>query len=185
MLIIGTDGIVRLHSHRFPAAPQSVKGADFFEVQAAIPKLRTAGPLFVGEPVTEEGGTELYLPISRRIGRPDTGAFSGVVAAAIRPEISNRFFESLGAGREGILFLMHANGTILSSNPFRGDLVGHKLANPRLLQEILRRDEPGARRCPAGVRMLLRSAQAHHRVPPDQLASPLCRRWSCGGGCAG
>ena len=63
----------------------------------------------------EEGGTELYLPISRRIGRPDTGAFSGVVAAAIRPEISNRFFESLGAGQQGILFLMHANGTILSS----------------------------------------------------------------------
>jgi hypothetical protein len=143
MLIIAADGVVRLHSHRFPAAPQTVKGTDFFDVQAAIPKLRTAGPLFIGEPLVEEGGTELYLPISRRIGRPDSGAFSGVVAAAIRPEISNRFFESLGAGQQGILFLMHANGTILSSNPFHSDLVGHKLANPKLLQEIRRQGEPG------------------------------------------
>ncbi|HYI70471.1 MAG TPA: PAS domain S-box protein [Skermanella sp.] len=144
MLIIGADGIVRLHSHRFPAVPQSVKGLDYFDVQAAIPKLRNAGPLFVGEPLMEDGGTELYLPISRRIGRPDTGAFSGVVAAAIRPEISNRFFESLSAGQQGILFLMHANGTILSSNPFRGDLVAHKLANPKLLAEIRRQEDSGA-----------------------------------------
>ena len=144
MLIIGADGVVRLHSHRFPAAPQSVKGLDYFDVQAAIPKLRNAGPLFVGEPLMEDGGTELYLPISRRIGRPDSGAFSGVVAAAIRPEISNRFFESLSAGQQGILFLMHANGTILSSNPFRGDMVGHKLANPKLLAEMRRQENSGA-----------------------------------------
>jgi PAS domain S-box-containing protein len=171
MLIIGSDGVVRLHSHRFPAAPQSVKGADYFEVQAATPKLRTAGPLFVGEPVMEEGGTEPYLPISRRIGRPDTGAFSGVVAAAIRPEISNKFFESLGAGPEGILFLMHANGTILASNPFRSDLVGHKLDNPRLLKEIQRRDEPGT---PTGTRLATECCfDQHSRIIASRQISSL------------
>jgi PAS domain S-box-containing protein len=145
MLIIGTDGIVRLHSHRFPAAAQSVKGMDFFEVQAAIPKLQVAGPLFVGDPMTAADGTALYLPVSRRIGRPDNGEFNGVVAAAIKPQISNRFFESLDAGPEGILLLMHEDGTILSSNPHRSDLDGHKLPNPRLLQEILQPNKSSTR----------------------------------------
>ena len=62
MLIIGADGIVRLHSHRFPAVPQSVKGLDYFDVQAAIPKLRNAGPLFVGEPLMEDGELNSIFP---------------------------------------------------------------------------------------------------------------------------
>jgi hypothetical protein len=150
MLVTGSDGRVRLDSHRFPAPLQFLKGSDFFEVQAAIANQRTAGSLFMGVPLLEESGTELYLPLSRRIGRPETGTFGGIVVAAIKPEISNRFFESLGAGRNGILVLIHEDGTILSTNPFRGDLFGHTLGNPRLLEEIRR---PGEPRAPAPVRL--------------------------------
>ena len=126
MLITGSDGASAWTRTVSRQCRRASRASDFFDVQAAITKLRTAGPLFVGEPLLEEGGTELYLPISRRIGRPETGAFGGSGRGRDPAGNFEQVLRVAGRRPERHPVLMHANGTILSINPFRGDLFGQR-----------------------------------------------------------
>ena len=115
MLIIDPAGVVRIHSRRFPLEPIDNSRNDFFQAHKD-----TSGPsLFVGTPAVDVAGEEIFFSMSRRISRPRDGAFAGVAAAAVKPDISQRFFDSMAAGPNGILFLMHENGTIITSHPFQ------------------------------------------------------------------
>ena len=132
MLIVDRNGIVRIHSRRYPVEPMDSSRNDFFQAHKD-----TSGPsLFVGAPSMDGGETDLYFSMSRRISRPRDGAFAGVAAAAVKPDISRRFFDSMSAGAHGILFLMHENGTIITSHPFRENLIGRKLPDGSLLNTI-------------------------------------------------
>lgn len=133
MLIIDPAGSVRIHSRRYPVEPIDDSKSDFFQAHKD-----TSGPsLFVGPPAMDGVAGDIYFSMSRRISRPRDGAFAGVAAAAVKPDISRRFFDSMATGPNSILLLMHENGTIITSHPFRENLIGRKLPDDTLLRTIL------------------------------------------------
>jgi PAS domain S-box-containing protein len=132
MLIIDPTGTIRIHSRRFPFEPVDGSRNDFFQVHK-----ETSGPsLFVGAPAVDVAAEDVYFSMSRRISSPRDGSFAGVAAAAVKPDISRRFFDSMAAGPNGMLFLMHENGTIITSHPYRENLIGRNLPAGTLLETI-------------------------------------------------
>lgn len=59
---------------------------------------------------------QYVLPFGRRLEAAD-GTFDGVVVAVILPSAFDEFFETIDTGVDGVIWVLHPNGVILSRDP--------------------------------------------------------------------
>lgn len=125
--IIGRDGISRLSS-RAPAIPP----VDF-SGQAVYRELRSnpQGGLYISDPLRGLTGTargrwimHMGLPLFGR-----DGAFAGVVAAAISVDALREVYSLVRVGPNSILSLIHHDGHLIVTSPYREELVGLDISN--------------------------------------------------------
>jgi signal transduction histidine kinase len=80
--------------------------------------------LIVGQPLLSPVLAEGYLlPIGRRLTSRD-GVVVGAVVASFLPQDLRRFFQSVGVGERGVVWVFHANGRVIFREPSSDDAIG-------------------------------------------------------------
>jgi signal transduction histidine kinase len=80
--------------------------------------------LIVGQPLLSPVLAEGYLlPIGRRLTSRD-GVVVGAVVASFLPQDLRRFFQSVGVGERGVVWVFHANGRVIFREPSSDDPIG-------------------------------------------------------------
>ena len=87
--------------------------------------------LIVGRPFLSPVAPGVYLlPIARRLTSRD-GKVEGAVVASFLPQDLRRFFQSVSVGEGGMVWLFHANGSVIFREPSSDDPIGAPAAgNP-------------------------------------------------------
>jgi len=81
-------------------------------------KDRSAGELYIDNPVFEEKTNQWLIRLSRRVDRPD-GKFGGVIVAALTPEYFNHFYQQMAMGNGNFAAITGLDGVVrvgLSAN---------------------------------------------------------------------
>lgn len=81
--------------------------------------------LYIDRPILSKHGV-WFIGLSRRINLPD-GSFGGVIVAAFEPKYFERFYESIRIGKDGIVSLLGADGTLMLRVPLTNGEYGKKL----------------------------------------------------------
>jgi hypothetical protein len=105
--------------------------------------------LYVDRPVLSRHGV-WFIGISRRI-EVRGGGFGGVVVAALEPKYLQRFYESINVGKEGVVALHHADGTVMVRAPAAQDMIGRKPSPVPRFVEALRDSRRGLYRADSSI----------------------------------
>jgi signal transduction histidine kinase len=95
---------------------------EYFRVQRDHPERG----LYVYGPILSKHGV-WFIGVSRRLSNPD-GSFAGVIAAALEPKYLQRFYESIDVGKQGVVALMHLDGTLMARAPAAEGGIGRKFS---------------------------------------------------------
>ena len=96
---------------------------EYFRVQRDHPERG----LSVYGPILSKHGV-WFIGVSRRLSNPD-GSFAGVIAAALEPKYLQRFYESIDVGEQGVVALMHLDGTLIVRAPAAEGGIGSKFSS--------------------------------------------------------
>lgn len=102
--------------------------------------------LYVYGPILSKHGV-WFIGVSHRLSNPD-GSFAGVIAAALEPRYLQRFYESIDVGEQGVVALMHPDGTLMVRAPVAEGGIGRKfspapaVAGERPAEGVYRADSP-------------------------------------------
>ncbi|WP_205574740.1 sensor domain-containing diguanylate cyclase [Indioceanicola profundi] len=110
----------------FPAAPlASRNNADrtYFQYH----RLNRDRRAYIGPAVRSKTTGEWILTVSRRVDTAD-GGFAGVLLATVSIAFFQNAFDSFDVGRQGLIVLGHADGTILARKPFSEAAIGMDLS---------------------------------------------------------
>jgi diguanylate cyclase (GGDEF)-like protein/PAS domain S-box-containing protein len=86
-------------------APAQVFDREYFRVH----QQRDSGQLFIGTPITNRVTGKCFIPVSRRINKPD-GSFAGVAMVGIDTTYFTSFYQRVDVGREGLIMLAGLDG---------------------------------------------------------------------------
>lgn len=128
LFVIGPNGSI-IHDTDYPATPD-VSLADRPYFRAYLED--DAQPAGVWPPVESRSGTGWFLPVTQPLGR--SGAFEGVVVAAIQAEFFARQYRSVNLGDDHLIALFYSDGTLIASHPPAGD-VGARYASLPIFAE--------------------------------------------------
>jgi signal transduction histidine kinase len=116
--VIDRQMVIR-HSTRADIVGQSRREAVF---DAAL--MSASDDLIVGQPFLSPVVPDGYLlPIGRRLMNRE-GTVEGAVVASFLPQDLRRFFQSVGVGERGIVWVFHANGRVIFREPSPDDPIG-------------------------------------------------------------
>jgi len=130
-LLVDEQGVIRLHSERFPISPVSLFDRDHFQYHRTNPDRRGR----INTPLQGRVVKQTIFPMTRRLERGD-GTFAGEAILNLSPELIEEFYRSLGLEVNGFLVLQRRDGTILARFPHREGVVGTRIDNSRLFPEI-------------------------------------------------
>jgi diguanylate cyclase (GGDEF)-like protein/PAS domain S-box-containing protein len=88
--------------------------------------------MYIDRPILNRRGVP-FIGLSRRLERAG-GGFGGVAVAALEPAYLRRFYDSIKPGRDGMVSLMHDNGTLMLRVPVPNPAAPGKTA---LLQRMM------------------------------------------------
>ena len=89
----------------------------------------------IGKPYLDKVSKSWLIPVSRRLDDP-TGQFAGIVVCAIKVSYLLQLLASYEIGRDGVLALVSADGTILARRPYVEADLGKSTAGSSLLDQI-------------------------------------------------
>jgi signal transduction histidine kinase len=114
------------HSTRLDIVGQSRREPVF---DAAL--MSASDDLIVGQPFLSPVVPDGYLlPIGRRLTSRD-GTVEGAVVASFLPQDLRRFFQNVGVGERGVVWVFHASGQVIFREPSPDDPIGAPAAgNP-------------------------------------------------------
>jgi PAS domain S-box-containing protein len=110
--ISDAQGIQRHRSRATSPANLDVSDRSYFIAQ----RDGTVAGLFMSEPVVSRSEGRLGIFLSRRL-QSETGAFAGVVAAAVSLEDLTQFYAAVTLGNGGAVQLLRDNGQLLMRDP--------------------------------------------------------------------
>ena len=86
-------------------APAQVFDREYFRVHQP----RDSGQLFIGTPIKGRVSGKSFIPVSRRINKPD-GSFAGVAMVGTDTAYFTSFYQRVDVGREGLIMLAGVDG---------------------------------------------------------------------------
>jgi len=117
--LVGADGFITQDTDH-PNTPRvSLGDRAYFMVHQKNPDVG----LHIGAPLQSRSVESLFLPLSRRLSRPD-GSFAGIVAAALEPRFYQRFYAGLLLDPGDSLTLWYHDGTLIARVPDDHGLAG-------------------------------------------------------------
>ncbi|MFC0677089.1 EAL domain-containing protein [Lysobacter korlensis] len=139
MWVIDAGGRI---AHRSRDMPHRAELATQGHLQ--LHRQRDTDTLAFGRPMPDGRG-RWFIPVSRRIERPDR-RFAGMVVAALRPDYIARQTSALDLGREGVAVLMSIDGVVMQQAPLPPAMVGRPIEpTPRFIA-LARRSDTGSYR---------------------------------------
>lgn len=113
---------------------------EYFRAQRDNPQ---HGPYVYG-PILSKHGV-WFIGISQRLDNPD-GSFAGVIAAALEPKYLQRFYDSINVGKQGLVALLHTDGTLIVRAPAAGAGIGQKFGTAPAPFSMVSRPDAGSYR---------------------------------------
>jgi signal transduction histidine kinase/ActR/RegA family two-component response regulator len=92
---------------------------------------------------------QLLIPLGRRLNQPD-GSFDGIVATAFSPSALRSFFQTVNAGREGVVWVLHPDGLVLFREPSTTNPIGERVPDNPIVRAASRAPT-GSLRGPIGA----------------------------------
>jgi signal transduction histidine kinase/CheY-like chemotaxis protein len=80
---------------------------------------------------------QLLIPLGRRLNQPD-GSFDGIVATAFSPSALRSFFQTVNAGREGVVWVLHPDGLVLFREPSTTNPIGERVPDNPIVRAASR-----------------------------------------------
>jgi signal transduction histidine kinase len=138
LFVIGPGGFI-IHDTDYPETPHvSLADRPYFLVHQRNADI---GP-YVGEPLLSRSVGRWFVPLSRRINRPD-GTFSAVVVAAVEPGFFEHIYERLSLSENDSVALFHRDSTLIARAPAMPHLYGRKWPTGQVFREYLPRAPSG------------------------------------------
>lgn len=129
IFVIDPDGWI-IHDTDYPKTPR-VPLADrpyFSAYQSGEAQGDGAWP-----PLLSRSGTGWFLPVTRSLA--ESGAFQGVVVAALQADHFTQDFRRIGLGEGYLISLLHADGTLVATYPDGGGEIGKSYAGLAFFSE--------------------------------------------------
>ncbi|MCK6452091.1 MAG: ATP-binding protein [Alphaproteobacteria bacterium] len=153
MLVQGSSGF----------EPVPVGDRDYFQAHRDSPD----PGLRVGAPMVSRTRQTTFVPVTRRLSRPD-GSFAGVALAAVDPTTFERLYDKLEIGRDGIVALVLRNWVMLARTPAGEGVVGRSFADSPVFRDHVARNPSGSVRA-TGVIDGIERIYAYRTVEPFPL----------------
>ncbi len=112
LTIIAADGKLVNYSRGWPVPPTDLSDRDYLEYFAA----HDTPDAIVSKPVQNRGNGTWTTYLVRRVNAP-SGAFLGLVLAALDLDYFKKFFQTLAPGAGTVITLLRRDGTMLASYP--------------------------------------------------------------------
>lgn len=93
------------------------------------------GTMFIGHTVWDSQRDRWFLPISRRINRPD-GSYAGMVVLLVRPEYFANLYNQLDVDEDSMICLFGRDGNVRSSKFNTGLDAGDSLAGMEIMERL-------------------------------------------------
>ena len=117
ILVLDANGNATFDSRSEVARPLNAAREDYFQVHVDG---RFRRELFVSHPFMAAPPQNMWtIGVSRRLDNPD-GSFSGVVLGMLRLSYFSKLFAAVDMPPDGMLSIVHDDGTILMRSPFVG-----------------------------------------------------------------
>lgn len=139
LFVVGADGFI-IHDTDYPATPHvSLADRLYFRIHKNEPRQGS----YVGQPLLSRSVNRWFVPLARRVNRPD-GSFGGIVVAAVEPRFFEEIYRRLSLSEHDAVGLFHRDGTLIARMPALPHLYGVKWTNRQLFVEYLPRSPAGA-----------------------------------------
>jgi diguanylate cyclase (GGDEF)-like protein len=113
LFVYDADGRWLLNSLPEPSPHLDIADRAYF----VFHRMHADKSVHIGAPVRSRSSGAWVLPVSRRLENAD-GSFAGVALATVKLEYFRSFYESLGIGLKGSIFLASDNGRFIVRRPF-------------------------------------------------------------------
>lgn len=131
LFVIGSDGFL-IHDTDYPRTPAvSLADRDYFTVHQHGSQVG----LHIGHAVRSRSVGKWFVPVSRRVDKPD-GSLAGVAVAAVEPRFFEDFYRELKLGPNDAVALFSLDATLIARTPEMPDIVGRKWPGLDLFQEL-------------------------------------------------
>jgi diguanylate cyclase (GGDEF)-like protein len=128
LFLYGADGSWLVTSLERPIAGNNAD-REYFQYH----RKNASRALHIGQPIRSRSTGVWILPVSRRLDHPD-GSFAGVALGTIRIAFFASLYSGFDVGKEGLVLLLHDDGTLLYRRPFRENVVGTSAATGPIYQ---------------------------------------------------
>ena len=119
--VLDANGVLQHTSAGQPGDARDFSDREYFRVH-----LDADRGLHISEPMLGRLTGRWGLVLSRRLQTPD-GRFDGVVVAAIEPESLQARYSGIDVGRQGIVSVLHWNGTLIARVPTVPGAIGRTI----------------------------------------------------------
>lgn len=137
LFVIGPDGFIS-HDTDFPGTPRvSLADRGYFRTHETDPSVQ----MHIDGPLKSRSRNVWFISLSRRINA-ESGAFGGIVVAAVEPLYFEHFYTQLWMSG-GTILLALADGTLLARSPHNEQAMGVSFADDEPFRSYLRAQRSG------------------------------------------
>ena len=139
LFVYGTDGRWLVSS--FGQPPRDISSADraYFSHHVEQPY---GNDLFIGAPIRSRTTGDWIIPLSRRVADAQ-GRFLGVALATLSVDFLSGFYATFDVGSNGLIDLVHNDGTVLLRSPYSEDALGSNVSKGGIFSRLLEQQPVG------------------------------------------
>ena len=115
-----------------------LSNAAYFKVLSAQPQTG----FLISTPIKSKIDNQWLIPVSRPLIAAD-GAFIGTIAASVNPLYFGTLWTSIDLGADGLVALLHRNGSLMMRSPFDEPSMHKNFSGERLLRDLLLKNASG------------------------------------------
>ena len=139
LFVYDTDGRWLVSS--FGQPPREINSADraYFIHHLDQPY---GNDLYIGAPIRSRTTGEWIIPLSRRV-EDAQGRFLGVALATLSVDFLSGFYATFDVGANGLIDLVHNDGTVLLRTPYSEDALGSSVVKGAIFSRLLEQQPVG------------------------------------------
>ncbi|WP_161489392.1 sensor domain-containing diguanylate cyclase [Pseudomonas sp. BMS12] len=145
LFVYGTDGSWLVSS--FGQPPREINSSDreYFTHHTAPP---FSNDLYIGAPIRSRTTGDWIIPLSRRV-EDAQGRFLGVALATLSVEFLRGFYATFDIDTNGLIDLVHNDGTVLLRTPYSESALGSSVAKGEIFSRLLESHPVGTAMLPS------------------------------------